>query len=167
MPSTDILTGAIDAGRGATQRTIDAGRDATQRTQDRVESIFRELLQTNLDQVEQAQRVLEDFIERSRKASERLVEVIDAEVRGQVEALSLATRADVRRLEDRIAELEKAAARPARSARSASPAATRTTSAAAPTKPAATRAKSAAAPAKKRAAKKAAPSARSGSDSES
>ena len=109
MPNTELLTGAIDAGRDATQRTLGAGREASQRTQDRVESLFRELLQTNLEQVEQAQKILEDFIDRSRKASERLVELIDSEVRGQVEVLSLATRADVRRLEDRIAELEKAA----------------------------------------------------------
>lgn len=107
MPNTERLTGALDAGRDATQRTLEAGRDATQRTQDRVESLFRELLQTNLEQVEQAQKILEEFIDRSRKASERLVELIDSEVRGQVEALSLATRADVRRLEERIADLER------------------------------------------------------------
>ena len=105
MPSPDILSGAIDA-----------GRDATQRTQERVETLFRDLLQTNLEQVEQAQRMLEEFIERSRQTSERIIELIDAEVRGQVDALSLATRADLRRLEDRVAELEGSATPPARKA---------------------------------------------------
>ena len=153
MPTTELLTGAIDAGRDATQRTLGAGREASQRTQDRVESLFRELLQTNLEQAEQAQKILEDFIDRSRKASERLVELIDSEVRGQVEVLSLATRADVRRLEDRIAQLEEAAG-----AAPAPAAATRTAprTAAPKTAPA----KKAAAPkatAKKAAASKAAP----------
>lgn len=98
MAKKDLLTGAIDA-----------GRDATTRTQDRVETLVRELVQTNTEQLEQAQRTLSEVVDRSRRTSERWLELIQTEVTDQISALRVATHADVRALEERVAALEAAA----------------------------------------------------------
>src|SRR5688500_16749441 len=146
MPSKDLLNRSIDAGRDATSRTLEAGRDATQRTievgqrtGDRLEGLLRELLTTNLEQVEQAQHMLEEFIERSRKATEQFVELLDSEVRSQLGGIGVVSRADFNRLEARVRELEGAGA----------------PGPAAPTKAPATRSPAKKASAKKASAKKA------------
>ena len=108
MAKKDLLTGAIDA-----------GRDATSRTQDRVETLVRELVQTNTEQIEQAQRAISEMVDRSRRTSERWLELIQTEVTDQISALRVATHADVRTLEARIEALEAAAGITSKSAKKA------------------------------------------------
>lgn len=167
MPSKDIVNRSIDAGREATGRTIEAGRDVTKsarevtaRAGDRVESLFRELLQANLEQVEQAQQILEEFVDRSRRNTERLIDAIDGEIRDQLAAMSLATRADLKRLEHRLEALEGSFGRSSTSASPARPSAS-APAARSPRKATAKKATATKAPAKKAPAKKAA-GARSG-----
>jgi len=52
-----------------------------------------------------AREAVVDLVERSRKSSERLIELISAEVRSQITSLGLASQADLDRIERRVAKL--------------------------------------------------------------
>jgi len=114
------------AQRDLLNRSLDAGKDVTQRTQDRIEALLNDLAKNAEEQRTQAQQVVQDLVERSIANTEQLVEAIDREIRGQINAVGLATKADIVRLEKRIEAVigraRPAVAKRAAAAASASPA---------------------------------------------
>ncbi|CAN5835825.1 hypothetical protein BH24ACT3_BH24ACT3_19120 [soil metagenome] len=91
------------------KRYLDAGMQFTLMTQQRAEAIVRDLVKAGELQTEQAQAVVTDLVDRSRRNSEKLVEQVREEVRTQVSNLGLATKADITRLEQKINGLKGAA----------------------------------------------------------
>src|SRR3954452_21790121 len=89
-------------------RSIEAGRDVSQRTQEALETLVREVAKAAEAQTSQAQQLVQELVERSRTTTEQIIETIDRELRSQVNALGLATRTDIDRLEARIDELHLA-----------------------------------------------------------
>jgi polyhydroxyalkanoate synthesis regulator phasin len=90
------------AERDLLRRYLDAGVAFTQMTQQRAEAIVRDLVKAGEVQTEQAQAAAQELVDRSRKNTERLVELVRNEIRQQVSNLGLATKADLARLERRI-----------------------------------------------------------------
>lgn len=148
------------------KRYLDAGLELGLVTQARAEALVRELVKAGEVQADQARDAVADLVARSRRNSERLIDTVRTEVRSQITERGLASKADLDKLEARIAGLfgtatastKRAAQRPAAKA----PAAKTATAAkkkAAPKKKATTAKKTAAknktvaskAPAKKRA----------------
>jgi polyhydroxyalkanoate synthesis regulator phasin len=97
MPENDLL-----------KRLLDAGMTFTAMTQARAEDLIRDLVRAGEVQAEQAQSVIDELLDRSRRNSERLIDGVRAEIRQQVASLGLATKDDVERLERRIAEVSAA-----------------------------------------------------------
>jgi polyhydroxyalkanoate synthesis regulator phasin len=94
MPENDLL-----------KRLLDAGMTFAAMTQARAEDLVRDLVRAGEVQAEQAQTVIDELVDRSRRNSERL---IDAVIRQQMASLGLATKTDVERLERRIADVSAA-----------------------------------------------------------
>ena len=97
MPDNDLL-----------KRLLDAGMTFTAMTQARAEDLIRDLVRAGEVQAEQAQSVIDELLDRSRRNSERLIDAVRAEIRQQMASLGLATKDDVERLERRIAEVSAA-----------------------------------------------------------
>ena len=142
------------------KRYLDAGIAFTALTQAKAEAIVKDLVSAGEVQTEQAQAVVTDLLERSRKNTEKLLETVRAEVAEQVKALGLVGQAEIARLEKRIEALTgrtpvtEAPAAPAKKA----PAKKKAAAKKAPAKKAPAKKKAAAkkAPAKKAVAKKSA-----------
>jgi polyhydroxyalkanoate synthesis regulator phasin len=127
------------------RRYLDAGIAFTQLTRSRAEAIVKDLVHTGEIQREHAQDRVEELIDRSRKNTEALVDMIRKEIRTQLSALGVPARPG--------RATTRAAAPPAKKAaatKKKAPAATKT----------AVKKK---APAKKSAAKKKAPAKKSAS----
>ncbi len=90
------------------KRLLDAGMTFTAMTQARAEDLIRDLVRAGEVQAEQAQSVVDELVDRSRRNSERLIDAVRAEIRQQMANLGLATRTDVERLERRIADVSAA-----------------------------------------------------------
>jgi polyhydroxyalkanoate synthesis regulator phasin len=90
------------------QRLLDAGADLTELTQRNAEKLVKSLVDAGEVPSEQAQKVVSDLIEQSRRNRERLTDLIDREVRAQVKRMGLASRADLEKLEQKVARLDKA-----------------------------------------------------------
>jgi polyhydroxyalkanoate synthesis regulator phasin len=90
------------------KRLLDAGMTFTAMTQARAEDLIRDLVRAGEVQAEQAQSVIDELLDRSRRNSERLIDAVRAEIRQQMASLGLATKNDVERLERRIAEVSAA-----------------------------------------------------------
>ena len=105
MPQNDLL-----------KRYLDAGMAFTAMTQARAEAIIKDLVKAGEVQTEQAQKAVEDLVDRSRRNSEKLADTIRREIRQQISNLGLATKDDIARLEKKIAAVSKPAARPAKKA---------------------------------------------------
>jgi polyhydroxyalkanoate synthesis regulator phasin len=90
------------------KRLLDAGMTFTAMTQARAEDLIRDLVRAGEVQAEQAQSVIDELVERSRRNSERLIDAVRAEIRQQMAGLGLATKDDVERLERRIADVSTA-----------------------------------------------------------
>jgi polyhydroxyalkanoate synthesis regulator phasin len=95
------------------RRYLDAGAAFTQMTQQRAESIVKDLVKAGEVQTEQTQQVVQELVDRSRKNTERLVKLVQTEIRQQVQNLGLATQDDIARLERRIANLSGSGAKKA------------------------------------------------------
>jgi polyhydroxyalkanoate synthesis regulator phasin len=109
------------------RRYLDAGLEFTSLTQSRAEALVRDLVKAGEVQADQAREMVTDLIERSRKSSEKLLETVRKEVRAQVTERGLVSKADLDKLEARVAKLFGAAAKPAKSAaRKVAPAAKKT-----------------------------------------
>jgi polyhydroxyalkanoate synthesis regulator phasin len=87
------------------KRLLDAGMTFTAMTQARAEDLIRDLVRAGEVQAEQAQSVIDELVDRSRRNSERLIDAVRAEIRQQMAGLGLATKSDVERLEGRIADV--------------------------------------------------------------
>jgi polyhydroxyalkanoate synthesis regulator phasin len=121
MPENDVL-----------KRLLDAGMTFAAMTQARAEDLVRDLVRAGEVQAEQAQTVIDELVDRSRRNSERLIDAVRAEIRQQMTSLGLATKSDVERLERRIADVSAArGSRKATSRKAAARKATKTTKAAA------------------------------------
>jgi polyhydroxyalkanoate synthesis regulator phasin len=136
------------------KRYLDAGANFTELTQRRAEAIVKDLVKTGEVQAEQAQQAVQDLVDRSRRSTEKFLELVRHEVRAQVASLGLASKKELARLEKRIDSLNpRSAARkaPAKKTPAKKTAAKKTAAKKAPAKKAAAKK----APARKTAAKKA------------
>src|SRR5436305_11818453 len=91
MPQNDTL-----------KRYLDAGVAFTQMTRARAESIVKDLVKAGEVQRDQTQERVDELVERSRKNTEQLLELVRAEVRQQFSAMGLATKDDIARIEARL-----------------------------------------------------------------
>jgi len=98
------------------KRYLDAGLAFTALTQSRAEALVKDLVKAGEVQADQARDAVTELIERSRRNSERLLETVRKEVRTQVTQRGLASKADLDKLEARVAKLFGAAAKPAKAA---------------------------------------------------
>jgi polyhydroxyalkanoate synthesis regulator phasin len=129
------------------RRYLDLGAAFTHVTRERAEELMRELVRLGDLQREQAQGWVDDVLDRSRKNTEALLDLIREEVSRQLSSTSLVTRDDVQRLVTRLSRAP-AAVRKSPAKKSTK----KTTKKATAKKAPAARAKKA--PAKKAAAKK-------------
>jgi len=143
------------APRDLFKNPLDAGREVTQVAQDRLESVLVSIQQAAEQQADQVQTMTNDMMERSRKHSERLLEVIDREIRAQIANVGIATKADIRRLEQKIEALQGTRSANAASATTTAPAKKASAKKASAKKASAKKAAAKKAPAKKAPAKKA------------
>jgi polyhydroxyalkanoate synthesis regulator phasin len=108
------------------KRYLDAGLAFTALTQARAEALVKDLVKAGEVQADQAREVVTDLLERSRKNSEKLIETVRTEVRSQITGLGLVSKADLDKLEARVAGLFGAATKPAKAAaKKATPKATK------------------------------------------
>ena len=139
------------------KKYLDAGMSFTSMTQAKAEALVKDLVKTGEVQTEQAQAVVADLVERSRKNTEALIDQVRREIASSAESLGLATIADVTRLEKLIAAIRPSAPEasepaPAKKAAAKKAPAKKAAAKKAPAKKAAAKK----APAKKTAAKKSA-----------
>jgi polyhydroxyalkanoate synthesis regulator phasin len=123
------------------KRYLDAGVAFTKMSRSRAEGIINDLVKAGEIQRDQAQQRVDELMDRSKRNTEALVDVIRRELRQQLSAMGLATKADIKRIEGRLDALGRPSA--AGAAKKAAP----TSAAAAPAASAARTTK--AAPAKK------------------
>jgi len=111
------------AQRDVLKRYLDAGAAFTALSQARAEGIVKDLVKSGEVQAGQAQKAAAELLERSRQNTEKLVEQVRKEVRSSVANLGLATKADIARLEKKIAALQAPAKKaPAKTAARKAPA---------------------------------------------
>ena len=98
------------------KRVLDAGIQFTALTQAKAEDIVRELVSAGEVQTEQAQAAVADLLDRSRQATESLLETIRKEVSDQISSLGLVGQTEIARLEARIEALRGGSSAPAKKA---------------------------------------------------
>ena len=101
------------------KRYIDAGLAFTAMTQGRAEALVKELVKAGEVQADQAREAVADLVDRSRRSSEKLMDMVRTEVRSQITNLGLASQADLDRIEHRISSLLGTATAPAKRAATA------------------------------------------------
>ena len=74
------------------KRYLDAGVEFSQLTRQRAESVVKELVKAGEVQREQAQDWVEELLDRSRRNTEAIVELVRREVREQLESRGLVSR---------------------------------------------------------------------------
>jgi polyhydroxyalkanoate synthesis regulator phasin len=84
------------------RRYLDLGAAFTHVTRERAEELMKELVRLGELQREQAQGWVDDVLDRSRKNTEALLDLIREEVSRQLSSMSLVTRDDVSRLVTRL-----------------------------------------------------------------
>lgn len=92
------------------KRYLDAGMAFTQMTQSRAEAIVKELVKAGEVQAQRTEELVSQLVERSRKNTDKLLEVVRKEVRDQIAGLGLATKDDIARLEKKLAAPSKKSA---------------------------------------------------------
>ncbi len=140
------------------KRYLDAGMAFTQMTQARAEAIVKDLVKAGEVQANRTEELVAQLVDRSKRNTDRLMEVVRKEVRDQIKALGLATQDDIARLEARLAAVPATKA-PAKEAGAKKAAAKKSTARKAGAKKAAAKKSSA----RKAGAKKAAKRSSSGS----
>jgi polyhydroxyalkanoate synthesis regulator phasin len=121
------------------KRYLDAGMAFTAITQAKAEELVKDLVKAGEVQTENAQALVVELLDRSRKNTEELIDQVRREIAASAESLGLATIADLARIEKLVETITGKAAKKA----------------AAPAKAAAAPAAATPAPAKKAPAKKA------------
>ena len=81
---------------------MDAGLAFTQMTRARARAIVQDMVRAGELQREQTQEWVDDLLERSRKNTEQMLELVRKEVRQQLGSMGLATKDDIARLERKI-----------------------------------------------------------------
>ncbi len=89
------------------KRYLDAGMAFTQMTQARAEAIVKDLVKAGEVQAQRTEELVSQIVERSRKNTDKLLEVVRKEVRDQIAGLGLATKDDIARLEKKLAAPSK------------------------------------------------------------
>lgn len=84
------------------KRYLDAGMAFTQMTQARAEAIVKDLVKAGEVQAQKTEELVTQIVERSRKNTDRLLEVVRKEVRDQIAGLGLATKDDIVRIEKKL-----------------------------------------------------------------
>jgi len=75
-------------------------------TRNRAENIVRDLISSGDLSGGQAGQAVKELMERSRQNRREILNLVRSEIRGQIEALGLASKRDIERLERRVARLE-------------------------------------------------------------
>jgi polyhydroxyalkanoate synthesis regulator phasin len=101
------------------RRYLDAGMAFTQLTRARAEAIVKDLVKAGELQREQTQEALEDLLERSRKNTDQLRDLVRKEIREQLASIGLATKDDIARLERKLSGGAKKAAPAKKAAKTA------------------------------------------------
>ncbi len=96
----------------ALKRYLDAGIALTQMTRDRAEAIVRELVKAGEVQREHAQERVEELVDRGRRSSDALMEMVRKEIARQLAGMGVATRDDLAELEARLEARSSSAAPP-------------------------------------------------------
>ena len=91
------------------KRYLDAGMAFTQMTQSRAEAIVKDLVKAGEVQAQRTEELVTQIVERSRKNTDKLLEVVRKEVRDQIAGLGLATKDDIARLEQKLSAAPKKA----------------------------------------------------------
>jgi colicin import membrane protein len=87
------------------RRLLEAGSDFTEMTQKRAEQLVQSLVDAGEVQVDQAQKAAQELVEKSRENRSKFLKAVDREVQAQVNRMGLATKADVDRLERKLARI--------------------------------------------------------------
>jgi polyhydroxyalkanoate synthesis regulator phasin len=87
------------------KRYLDAGTAFMEMPRKRAENIVKDLVKAGELQRKQAQQAVDDLLERSRKNTEQLVDLVRREITTQLSTLGVATKDDIARLESRLASL--------------------------------------------------------------
>jgi|SRR5438067_1606098 len=88
----------------AWKRYLDTGAAFVQLTRDRAEAIVKDLVKAGEVRQERASKAVEELMVRSRKNTEELQKLVRSAVQEQLGSLGLATKADIARLEAKIAK---------------------------------------------------------------
>ena len=99
------------AGDDLFKRYLEIGASALGMSRERAESIVKDLVASGEVARGQAVKAADWLVERGRAGTEELAELVRREVRQQVEALGLATKEDIARLEARLPGAPEAAAK--------------------------------------------------------
>jgi polyhydroxyalkanoate synthesis regulator phasin len=75
-------------------------------TRNRAEAIVRDLIKSDELPGGQATQVVKDLMERSKQNRTEILNLVRSEMRNQIQAIGLASKRDIERLERRIARLE-------------------------------------------------------------
>lgn len=75
-------------------------------TRNRAEAIVRDLIKSGELPGGQATQVVKDLMERSKQNRKEILSLVRTEIRNQIEAIGLASKRDIERLERRVARLE-------------------------------------------------------------
>ena len=81
-------------------------------TRNRAEAIVRELIKSGELPGGQATQAVRDLMERSKQNRNEILNLVRSEMRNQIEAIGLASKRDIERLERRVARLEDRPAAP-------------------------------------------------------
>jgi polyhydroxyalkanoate synthesis regulator phasin len=95
------------------KRYLDVGMALTQLTRSRAESIVKEFVRAGDVQRERAQDAVDELLERSRKNTEALADVVRKELRAQMSRLGLVTKDELAKLEARLGRQGEGAAKKA------------------------------------------------------
>ena len=96
------------------RRTLEAGTSFLDMSRERAEAVVKEWVDAGDLGKGRAQKAIDDVLERSRKATDDLREIVRREIRTQLETMGVATRDDIARLEAKIDAAAAAAAAAAR-----------------------------------------------------
>lgn len=84
------------------KRSLEMGTSFLDMTRDRAEALVKELVEAGVVRKGQAEKTIDLLVERSRKRSEALGNLIRREVGEQLSAFGVATKDDIARLEARL-----------------------------------------------------------------
>jgi polyhydroxyalkanoate synthesis regulator phasin len=98
------------------KRYLDAGMAFTQLTRARAEAIVKDLVKAGELQREQTQERVDELLERSRKNTDQLRDLVRKEIRQQLSSIGLATKDDIARLERKLSAGGAKKAAPAKKA---------------------------------------------------